>query len=62
MDYSKLNEAFILIAHDLTPSETAQLPKDKVLGFITEAGGPTSHVAIMAKNLGIPAIVGAGKY
>ncbi|GAA0123992.1 MAG: phosphoenolpyruvate--protein phosphotransferase [Clostridium argentinense] len=61
MDYSKLNEAFILIAHDLTPSETAQLPKDKVLGFITEAGGPTSHVAIMAKNLGIPAIVGAGK-
>ncbi|MEW9094266.1 MAG: phosphoenolpyruvate--protein phosphotransferase [Clostridiaceae bacterium] len=61
VDYNKLNEAFILIAHDLTPSETAQLPKNKVLGFITEAGGPTSHVAIMAKNLGIPAIVGAGK-
>ncbi|WP_315117288.1 phosphoenolpyruvate--protein phosphotransferase [uncultured Clostridium sp.] len=61
IDYSKLNETVILIAHDLTPSETAQLPKNKVLGFITEAGGPTSHVAIMAKNLGIPAIVGAGK-
>ncbi|MBU5485883.1 phosphoenolpyruvate--protein phosphotransferase [Clostridium sp. MSJ-11] len=61
IDYSKLNEAVILAANDLTPSETAQLPKNKVLGFITEAGGPTSHVAIIAKNLGIPAIVGAGK-
>lgn len=61
IDYSNLTESFILIANDLTPSETAQLPKDKILGFITEVGGPTSHVAIIAKNLGIPAIVGAGK-
>ncbi|WP_291578558.1 phosphoenolpyruvate--protein phosphotransferase [Clostridium sp. UBA6640] len=61
IDYSNLTDSFILVAHDLTPSETAQLPKNKILGFITEIGGPTSHVAIMAKNLGIPAIVGAGK-
>ncbi len=51
-------EPHILIAHDLTPSETAQLNKDKVLGFATDAGGRTSHTAIVARSLGIPAVVG----
>jgi phosphotransferase system enzyme I (PtsI) len=48
----------ILVSKELTPSLTAQLPKDQLLGFVTEAGGRTSHVAIMARSLGIPAVVG----
>lgn len=48
----------ILIAKDLTPSETAQLNLDKVLGFITDIGGRTSHTSIMARSLELPAIVG----
>ncbi|RKZ21123.1 phosphoenolpyruvate--protein phosphotransferase, partial [bacterium] len=44
-------EPHILIAHDLTPSETAQLNKDRVLGFATDAGGRTSHTAIVARSL-----------
>ncbi|MCX7010008.1 MAG: phosphoenolpyruvate--protein phosphotransferase, partial [Kiritimatiellaeota bacterium] len=48
----------IIIAHDLTPSETAGLNKNKVLGFATDLGSPTSHTAIMARALGIPAVVG----
>ncbi|MHC1711058.1 MAG: phosphoenolpyruvate--protein phosphotransferase [Solidesulfovibrio sp.] len=50
----------ILVAEDLTPSDTAQLDPALVLGFCTAAGGPTSHSAIIARSLGIPAIVGAG--
>ncbi len=49
----------IVVAHDLTPSDTAQLNKQYVKGFITEIGGKTSHSAIMARMLEIPAIVGA---
>ncbi len=49
----------ILIAHDLTPSDTAQLDFTYVKGIITEVGGSTSHTAIMARSLSIPAIVGA---
>lgn len=49
----------ILLTHDLTPSDTAQLPKDLILGFVTEVGGATSHSAIMARTLEIPAVVGA---
>ncbi len=48
----------ILLAHDLTPSDTAQISKDKVLGFITEIGGATSHSAIMARTMEVPAVVG----
>lgn len=48
----------IIVAHDLTPSDTAQLDKEKVLGFIMEVGGVTSHSAIIARSLGIPAVVG----
>ncbi|MCP3942136.1 MAG: phosphoenolpyruvate--protein phosphotransferase [Desulfobacteraceae bacterium] len=50
----------ILVAEDLTPSDTASLDPGKILGFCTAAGGPTSHTAIIARSLGIPAIVGAG--
>jgi len=51
----------ILVAHDLTPSDTAGIKKGTVAGFITEIGGKTSHSAIMARSLEIPAIVGAGQ-
>lgn len=55
------NHPVILIAHDLTPSDTANLDKDKVLGFCTEVGGATAHAAIIARALGLPAVVGAGE-
>lgn len=48
----------ILVAHDLSPSETAGFDRDRVLAFVTDHGGPTSHVAIMARSKGIPAVVG----
>ncbi len=48
----------ILIAEDLTPSDTIQLDRSKVLGFCTTSGGATSHVAILARSMGIPAIAG----
>lgn len=48
----------ILVAHDLAPSDTAMLNRDLVMGFATDLGSPTSHTAIMARALGIPAIVG----
>ena len=50
----------IVVAHDLTPSDTAQLDRSKVKGFITNIGGRTSHSAIMARTLEIPAVVGLG--
>jgi phosphotransferase system enzyme I (PtsI) len=53
-----LAEPCIIIAHDLTPTETAGLNKAKVRGFATDLGSPTSHTAIMARALGIPAVVG----
>ena len=54
------DEPCILIADDLTPSDTAKLDPQRILGFVTVAGGPTSHTAIIARSLDIPAIVGAG--
>ncbi|WP_373232570.1 phosphoenolpyruvate--protein phosphotransferase [Cohnella sp.] len=59
-DLSGISEECIVIAQDLTPSDTAKLNLDFVKGFITEIGSRTSHSAIMARSLGIPAIVGAG--
>lgn len=50
----------ILFAEDLTPSDTAQLDPAKVIGFVTQAGGRTSHSAIIARSIGIPAVVGIG--
>ena len=55
---ARLTQPSIIIAHDLAPSTTAMLDRTKVLGFVTEAGGVTSHTAIMARKLRIPAIVG----
>ncbi|MBI5901965.1 MAG: hypothetical protein HZB84_00550, partial [Deltaproteobacteria bacterium] len=48
----------IVIARDLTPADTAQMVKGMVLSFLTDAGGKTSHIAIMARSLEIPAVVG----
>src|SRR5699024_373847 len=53
-----IEEESILIAIDLTPSDTAQMNKDVVKGFVTDIGGRTSHSAIMARSMEIPAIVG----
>lgn len=53
-----INEEVVVIAHDLTPSDTAQLNKQYVKAFVTNIGGRTSHSAIMARSLEIPAIVG----
>ncbi|MSS76849.1 phosphoenolpyruvate--protein phosphotransferase [Anaerococcus sp. WCA-380-WT-2B] len=57
-DLSKLDEDFIIISKELTPSDTSNMNKAKVLGFATDLGGKTSHVSIIAQNLDIPAIVG----
>lgn len=54
-----LKDKCILIAEDLTPSDTAQMNKEMVVGIVTEYGGTTSHTAIMARTLGIPAVSGA---
>ncbi|MBS7576192.1 MULTISPECIES: phosphoenolpyruvate--protein phosphotransferase [unclassified Enterococcus] len=53
-----INEEVIVVAHDLTPSDTAQLNREFVKAFVTDIGGRTSHSAIMARSLEIPAIVG----
>lgn len=55
-----LGEPIILIARDLTPSQTASMDRKNVLGFLTDIGGKTSHTAIMARTMEIPAIVGLG--
>ena len=55
---ASFSEPSVLIAHELTAAETAGLDPDMVLGFATEVGGATSHVAIIARSLGVPAVVG----
>jgi phosphoenolpyruvate-protein phosphotransferase (PTS system enzyme I) len=55
---SSIDTPHILVAHNLTPSDTAQLNRQLVLGFATDVGSRTSHTAIMARSMGIPAIVG----
>ncbi|QUM81713.1 phosphoenolpyruvate-protein phosphotransferase PtsI [Moritella sp. 5] len=57
---SAIKEQVILIASDLTPSETAQINLDKILGFVTDLGGRTAHTSIMARSLELPAVVGTG--
>lgn len=59
-DLSKLDEDVIIIADDLTPSDTAQMDKKRVVGFATNIGSRTSHTAIMARSLEIPAVLGLG--
>ncbi|HBG8382358.1 TPA: phosphoenolpyruvate--protein phosphotransferase [Clostridioides difficile] len=58
VDLSALSKEVVLIAHDLTPSDTATMNKKMVLGFLTDIGGRTSHTAIMSRTLEIAAIVG----
>jgi len=53
-----INEPVIVLTHDLTPSDTAQMSKTYVKGFVTQIGGATSHSAIMARTMEIPAVVG----
>jgi phosphotransferase system enzyme I (PtsI) len=48
----------VIVAHDLSPAQTMQLDRDKILAFITDKGGRTSHTAILARSLNIPAVVG----
>lgn len=57
--FEGLKEKMIVVAHDLAPSDTATMHKKNVVGFITDIGGKTSHTAIMAKSLEIPAVVGS---
>lgn len=58
VNLSTIDEEVILVANDLTPSETAQINLKYVLGFVTDIGGRTSHTSIMARSLELPAIVG----
>ena len=60
-DLSALRQPVILLAHDLTPSDTVQLRPELVLGICTTRGGPTAHAAILARALGIPALAGLGE-
>ncbi len=55
---SDIKEKVVIVAHDLSPSQTASLPKDKIIGIVTDVGGKTSHTAIIARSLRIPAVVG----
>ncbi len=61
-ELSHLTMPVLLLAHNLTPSETAGLDKQFVMGFATEVGGHTSHTAILAGALELPAVVGIGKF
>jgi multiphosphoryl transfer protein len=56
-----LNEPSIVIAQELTPADTMQMDRSKVLAFCTASGGPTAHAAILARSLGIPAVVALGE-
>lgn len=58
MSLADLREDVIVVAHDLSPADTASMRKERVIGFVTEIGSKTSHTAIMAHSLEIPAVVG----
>ncbi|MBR1742112.1 MAG: phosphoenolpyruvate--protein phosphotransferase [Lachnospiraceae bacterium] len=58
MDMGNLEESVIVVANDLAPSETVQLDKEKLLGFVTELGSSNSHTAILARTMNIPAMIG----
>ena len=57
----ELNENSILVADDLTPADTSSMNLGNVIGIILKKGGPTSHAVIVAKNLGIPCVIGVGE-
>ncbi|HHS13254.1 MAG TPA: phosphoenolpyruvate--protein phosphotransferase [bacterium] len=54
----QIKDPVILAAHSLTPSDTARMDREKILGFVTEMGGQTSHASILARSMGLPAVVG----
>ncbi|MCD6118050.1 phosphoenolpyruvate--protein phosphotransferase [bacterium] len=54
-------EETILVSHTLSPSDTARISNEKIIGFVTEVGGITSHASILARSLGLPAVVGVEK-
>ncbi len=60
-DLASISGRAIIMAHDLTPADTVELQVDKIMGFATVRGGKTSHTGIMARSLGIPALVGTDK-
>ncbi len=57
-DLDSLQEDLIIVAHDLSPSDAVSMYNKKIKGFLTDIGGRTSHTAIIAKSLGVPAVVG----
>jgi phosphotransferase system enzyme I (PtsI) len=59
--FQNVRGEMIVVAHDLSPADTALLDKNKIMGFVTDAGGKTSHTAILARALEIPAVVGLGR-
>jgi phosphoenolpyruvate-protein kinase (PTS system EI component) len=61
-DLAHLTQPVVVIAHDLLPSQTAALDKKFVVGFATDVGGRTAHTAIVARAMGIPAVVGPGQH
>ena len=58
VDVDVPNERSVIVAHELTPSQTASIPRRVIAAVVTETGSPTSHAAILARSLGIPAVVG----
>ncbi|SQC99055.1 Phosphoenolpyruvate-protein phosphotransferase [Fusobacterium necrophorum subsp. necrophorum] len=60
VDLSSLPTDTVIVAKDLTPSDTAQVDLENVLAFVTEIGGKTAHSSIMARSLELPAVVGTG--
>jgi len=60
-DLEQLAEQSVVVGHTLSPSDTARMRPSNVVGFVTEAGGPTSHACILAGSMGIPAIVGCAR-
>lgn len=58
LDLEHLEEPVIIVAHNLSPSDTAELNRHQVCGFVTDVGGQTSHTAIVARGLAVPAVVG----
>lgn len=59
-DSDEITTPSIIVADDLTPSETVKLPKDMVLGFATDSGSLTSHVALLSRAMGVPSVMGLG--
>jgi phosphotransferase system enzyme I (PtsI) len=55
---TEIGSKVIIVAHDLSPADTMQMDKSKIIGFVTDVGGRTSHTAILARSMGIPAVLG----